>query len=89
MEIFKGDALTVGQLRAAIANIPDDVEIGHGNLSISGYAEKVVRLALVKGDNGSFIVFDGEKGRAGTFTEDELGEGEDVEICRVQDEDEP
>ncbi len=73
MDVYKGGALTVGQLRRALEGIPDAWEVGTGILDLNGHVEKAVGLHLVR--KGGFVVVSSSR-HAGTFTEDEIGSGD-------------
>lgn len=70
-KFFKGNAVTVGQLRAALANIPDDFEVGQACVDLNGHVEKTVGVYTV--DEGGILVFSASQ-HAGSFTDDELDE---------------
>ena len=73
LEVYREDALTVGQLKQALASIPDDVVVGQSIMAMTGYVTKCDRVLY---DSALKILsLDADK-RAGSFTEDELvGEG--------------
>lgn len=68
MKINHGQAITVGQLKAALAQIPDNVEVGHA-LDVSGYLSKVSSVAYDDKNGLLIMVVDS---RGGSFAEDEV-----------------
>lgn len=72
MQVSKGGALTVGQVKAALAGVPDDVEIGASHLDLTGWISKVSRVLYDK-DLG-IVTFDADK-HDGTFTDEEVDLG--------------
>lgn len=79
MEIFKGEALTVGQLKKALEGVPDDTEIGQSVLGMQGFVQKVNGLAFFK--SAGLLSFDADK-RGGSFNDEEFEET-DAEIIAI------
>lgn len=73
MEFNKGGALTVGQLKEALANVPDNFEIGSSILDATGYISKVAKILLHRG--GEILIMD-VSSRSGSFSDEEAENSE-------------
>jgi hypothetical protein len=69
IEIYKEGALTVGQLKAALADVPDNALVGQSIMGIVGHITKVDRVLFNK--KLGILTLDADK-HQGSFTEDEL-----------------
>lgn len=69
MEWFKGNALTVGDLKKALEGLSDDAEVGQSIFGISGHISKVTSVLFCK--EGGILVLEHES-KAGTFSNEEV-----------------
>lgn len=69
MEWYKGDALTVGQLKKALEGIPDDAEVASSMTAITGWLQKTTRVLYH--DDQKILVID-DHAESGTFSDEEI-----------------
>jgi hypothetical protein len=75
MELYKDNALTVGQLKKVLASLPDDTLVGTACFDLTGHVEKADRLMYNK--ELGILAVDHDK-HNGTFSDEELSGFESV-----------
>jgi len=79
MEWLHGDGcLTVGRLREAIRDLPDDAEVGFMMSHVNGHVNKV---DAVRWHEAEKVLVVDDSSYLGCFTEDEVGTEDMVELC--------
>ncbi len=67
----KEGALTVGDVKRALASVPDDVAVGQSVCDITGYVTRVTQVLYFR--KTGVVSFDSDR-HVGCFTEDEMSE---------------
>lgn len=69
MELYLDGALTVGELKKALANLPDNAVVGHSMFGIVCHVEKTTRVLYNKEHN--LVSMDHDE-HAGAFSDEEF-----------------
>lgn len=81
MELFRDNALTVGQLKRVLATLPDETLVGTSMLDLTGHVEKADRLMYNK--ELGILAVDHDR-HNGSFSDEELDGF--VSVCELEPE---
>jgi hypothetical protein len=84
MELFLDNALTVGQLKKALENVPEDALVGTSIFDIVGHVQKATRVLYSKEHN--ILTVDSDK-HVGSFSDEEFSGGPFETVAQVEDDD--